>query len=92
MGQWCLRREDVRCATACLTLLHVSSYVPSLLPYRVGVRACQVAGQSWFGGGCDLTPSYLFEEDAAEFHSFWQGVCDKYHPEIYPEQKAWCDK
>jgi coproporphyrinogen III oxidase len=52
----------------------------------------QVAGQSWFGGGCDLTPSYLFEEDAAEFHGFWKGVCDKYHPDIYPEQKAWCDK
>lgn len=54
--------------------------------------AWQVAGQSWFGGGCDLTPSYLFEEDAAEFHSFWKGVCDKHHPDIYPEQKAWCDK
>jgi coproporphyrinogen III oxidase len=39
-----------------------------------------------------LTPSYLFEDDAAEFHSFWKGVCDKYHPDIYPEQKAWCDK
>lgn len=52
----------------------------------------QVAGQSWFGGGCDLTPSYLFEEDAVEFHSFWKGVCDKYYPDVYPEQKAWCDK
>lgn len=23
----------------------------------------------WFGGGADLTPSYLFEEDARHFHS-----------------------
>jgi coproporphyrinogen III oxidase len=22
----------------------------------------------WFGGGCDLTPNYLFDEDAIEFH------------------------
>ncbi|MEI9917714.1 MAG: oxygen-dependent coproporphyrinogen oxidase [Bacteroidota bacterium] len=24
---------------------------------------------SWFGGGCDLTPYYLFEEDVIHFHS-----------------------
>ena len=23
----------------------------------------------WFGGGTDLTPYYLFEEDAIHFHS-----------------------
>ena len=33
---------------------------------------CQVDGQSWYGGGCDLTPVYLFEEDAIEFHTFWK--------------------
>jgi coproporphyrinogen III oxidase len=22
----------------------------------------------WFGGGTDLTPSYIFEEDVAHFH------------------------
>lgn len=32
----------------------------------------QVGGERWFGGGCDLTPAYLFEEDAAEFHKFWK--------------------
>jgi coproporphyrinogen III oxidase len=25
--------------------------------------------QWWFGGGTDLTPSYIFEEDAKHFHS-----------------------
>jgi coproporphyrinogen III oxidase len=52
----------------------------------------QVAGCSWFGGGCDLTPSYLFEQDAQEFHAYWKAVCDKYSPELYAEHKAWCDK
>jgi coproporphyrinogen III oxidase len=56
------------------------------------MKSMQVAGCSWFGGGCDLTPSYLFEEDAAEFHAYWKGVCDKYSPELYAEHKAWCDK
>lgn len=25
--------------------------------------------QWWFGGGTDLTPSYIFEEDVKHFHS-----------------------
>jgi coproporphyrinogen III oxidase len=27
---------------------------------------------SWFGGGADLTPSYLFEEDARHFHATYK--------------------
>lgn len=40
----------------------------------------QAGGLAWYGGGCDLTPSYLFEEDAAAFHAFWRGVCDRHDP------------
>ena len=29
----------------------------------------QKPGSWWFGGGADLTPSYLFEEDATHFHA-----------------------
>ncbi len=32
----------------------------------------------WFGGGCDLTPSYLDREDATAFHQSQKTVCDKY--------------
>lgn len=52
----------------------------------------QVAGHSWFGGGCDLTPFYLFDEDAAEFHQHYKAVCDKHAPQVYPDCKAWCDR
>lgn len=52
----------------------------------------QVAGQSWFGGGCDLTPFYLNEQDAREFHAFWRDRCAPYGPNVYPEFKAWCDR
>ena len=52
----------------------------------------QVEGQAWYGGGCDLTPAYLWEEDAREFHTFWKGKCDKHHPGLYSEYKAMCDK
>ena len=48
-------------------------------------------GQLWYGGGCDLTPAYLFEEDACHFHRFWQATCDKHDGALYPKYKAWCD-
>lgn len=51
-----------------------------------------MAGQSWFGGGCDLTPSYLFDGDATSFHTFWKQLLDGFAPDLYPEFKATCDK
>lgn len=46
----------------------------------------------WFGGGCDLTPTYLFEEDAIFFHQMIKGVCDRHDPQFYSQYKDWCDK
>ena len=46
----------------------------------------------WFGGGADLTPYYLFEEDAVLFHQVHKEVCDQTHPEFYPRFKLWCDE
>ncbi|KAH7927661.1 coproporphyrinogen III oxidase [Leucogyrophana mollusca] len=46
----------------------------------------------WFGGGSDLTPSYLYEEDAAHFHNTLKGACDKHGDELYPAFKKWCDE
>ncbi|HEY9184356.1 MAG TPA: oxygen-dependent coproporphyrinogen oxidase [Salegentibacter sp.] len=46
----------------------------------------------WFGGGQDLTPYYLFEEDAVHFHKISKAACDKHNPEFYPEYKKKCDE
>lgn len=46
---------------------------------------------SWFGGGQDLTPYYLFEEDATHFHQTCKTACDKHNPEFYPKFKKQCD-
>jgi coproporphyrinogen III oxidase len=48
-------------------------------------------GSWWFGGGGDLTPVYLFEEDAVHFHQIHKQACDKHQPEFYPRFKKWCD-
>lgn len=45
----------------------------------------------WFGGGTDLTPYYLFEEDAVHFHNTYKKVCDQFSPAFYPEFKKQCD-
>ncbi len=45
----------------------------------------------WFGGGTDLTPYYLFDEDARHFHSTYQQVCNQCDPAFYPEFKKTCD-
>lgn len=42
----------------------------------------------WFGGGSDLTPSYLYESDAVHFHSTIASKCSQ---EQYTRFKKWCD-
>lgn len=46
----------------------------------------------WFGGGQDLTPYYLFEDDATHFHHICKTACDAHNPEFYPKYKARCDE
>lgn len=48
-------------------------------------------GSWWFGGGSDLTPAYLFEEDVVHFHGTLKAACDQYDPAFYPRFKQTCD-
>ncbi len=48
--------------------------------------------KSWFGGGQDLTPYYLFEQDAIHFHTISKKACDKHNSEFYPKYKKQCDE
>jgi coproporphyrinogen III oxidase len=45
----------------------------------------------WFGGGTDLTPYYLIEDEAKHFHQTYKQVCDHFDPTFYPEFKKDCD-
>ncbi|VDD75713.1 unnamed protein product [Mesocestoides corti] len=45
----------------------------------------------WFGGGCDLTPSYLYDDDARHFHLPFKAACDAHNPTYYADFKKWCD-
>jgi coproporphyrinogen III oxidase len=46
----------------------------------------------WFGGGQDLTPYYLFDEDAKHFHEVCKSACDKHNPTFYSTYKKRCDE
>ncbi|CAI5502308.1 unnamed protein product [Closterium sp. Naga37s-1] len=46
----------------------------------------------WFGGGTDITPSYLFEEDMKHFHGTQKAAVEKIDPALYPKMKEWCDE
>ncbi len=48
-------------------------------------------GTHWFGGGIDLTPHYVFPEDASVFHQYLKATCDKHLPDSYQKFKERAD-
>lgn len=45
----------------------------------------------WFGGGIDLTPHYVVDEDASWFHQMLHDVCEKDGRGYYDAHKKWAD-
>lgn len=71
----------------------VNPYVPTV---HFNYRYFEVNNGSgkviwWFGGGSDLTPYYLQNEDAVHFHQALKKACDSHDPSYYPRFKKWCD-
>jgi coproporphyrinogen III oxidase len=76
-------------ATGISLVSHMANpYVPTV---HMNLRfLCTSRG--WFGGGADLTPTFAFEEDTAEFHAALKDACEAYQPGKYAELKEWCDR
>ncbi len=72
-------------------VLHPGS--PMVPTVHANFRYLEKGDRAWFGGGSDLTPYYLFREDAAHFHRAWQTACEA-HPGVadYRKFKSWCDE
>lgn len=49
-------------------------------------------GNWWFGGGTDITPSFLDEDDMKHFHTVYKEVCDRHDPNYYRKFKQWADE
>jgi coproporphyrinogen III oxidase len=70
-------------------VLHPRS--PMIPTTHANFRFLSRGSAAWFGGGMDLTPYYLFDEDAAAFHRTIRAACDRHDPALYPRLKAECD-
>ncbi len=47
--------------------------------------------KSWFGGGGDLTPTYVDIKDKISFHEYFRSACDKYDSQYYQKFSKECD-
>ncbi|HEV2443381.1 MAG TPA: oxygen-dependent coproporphyrinogen oxidase [Steroidobacteraceae bacterium] len=77
--------------TACGISLVAHMWNPYVPAVHMNLRYLRTSS-SWFGGGSDLTPTFPFEEDTAEFHAALRAACDTYRPTAYREFKEWCDR
>lgn len=76
-------------ATGTSIVVHPES--PLIPTTHANVRYLEVGPYAWFGGGMDLTPYYLFEEDAVHFHQVNKATCDRFDKDFYPRFKKNCD-
>lgn len=77
-------------ATGVSIVLHPNNpHVPII---HMNVRYFELnTGVYWFGGGIDLTPHYIIEHQAKQFHQGLKKICDKYHESFYSRFKNWAD-
>lgn len=81
-------------ATGCSLVLH--AWHPKVPTIHANFRYMEIRKSGevvdwWFGGGSDLTPNYLFREDAKDFHAALKAACDKFDKSFYPKYKKECD-
>jgi coproporphyrinogen III oxidase len=77
-------------ATGVSLVLHPRS--PMVPTTHANFRTIEHGDRAWFGGGADLTPYYLWREDAEHFHRAFAAACDPHAPiGDYDRFKTWCD-
>ena len=103
-----IKEGDTYAAAALSIVLHTRS--PMVPTFRSDVRIFMVvpstsdsdsAGEkvmAWFGGGADLTPYYLFDDDISFFHGLYRDLCQNHFPSetpssfSYSHMKQACDE
>ena len=83
--------QDEFFATGVSIVIHPNHPLVPII--HMNIRYFEMPGSEvrWFGGGIDLTPHYIFDEDARFFHHYMKSTCDKFHPDFYPKFKNWAD-
>jgi coproporphyrinogen III oxidase len=84
-------KGDEFSACGCSLIIHPT--LPKVPTTHMNVRYFETnAGQSWYGGGIDLTPFYPFPEDFVFFHKTLAKACNSAIPNSYAPFKTWCDE
>ncbi|KAL7462296.1 hypothetical protein ACHAXS_002679 [Conticribra weissflogii] len=107
-GAVVVREGDSYSAAALSVVLHTRNpYVPKrqqlFQTFRSDVRIFLVKSSNddskstaWFGGGSDLTPYYLIDQDIIDFHTHLQTMCNAHFPPeqqlSYEQMKKSCDE
>jgi coproporphyrinogen III oxidase len=77
-------------ATGISLVLHPTNpFAPTV---HANYRYLERGSAWWFGGGADLTPSYLFDDDARHFHAALKEACDAHDRSFYPRFKKQADE
>jgi coproporphyrinogen III oxidase len=84
-----LQEADFFATGVSLVIHPLNPHVPII---HMNVRYFEMSnGVKWFGGGIDLTPHYVVEEDAQYFHTQLKMICDKYQASYHETFKKWAD-
>jgi coproporphyrinogen III oxidase len=77
-------------ATGVSIVMHpINAWVPII---HMNVRYFELSnGESWFGGGIDLTPHIVIPEQAKWFHQQIKSACDGFGEDVYTTYKNWAD-
>ncbi len=81
-------------ATGVSIVLHPNN--PMMPIIHMNIRYLEICDKdsissNWFGGGIDLSPHYIFKEDARGFHQMLKETCDRHDKGYYPTFKKWAD-
>ncbi len=75
------------CGISLVTHMH-NPFVPTV---HMNLR-CMATSKMWFGGGTDLTPTFVFDDDTRDFHAILEEACGTYSNDAYAKYKKWCDE
>lgn len=86
--------EELFFATGISIVIHPQSPLVPII--HMNIRYFEMLGESgkemrWFGGGIDLSPHFVIEDDARFFHRSLKHTCDKFHSDFYFKFKNWAD-
>jgi coproporphyrinogen III oxidase len=76
-------------ATGLSIVLHPNNpWVPII---HMNTRFFAANNTAWFGGGIDLTPIYVVDSEAKQFHTHLKTCCDTFNNQYYNDFKLWAD-